>query len=123
MKHIRIVFVSIIILETISGGIAFNTVIEDKINLTPETDTTTFQTTNYPSDYPNDEKRTWLIEAPQNDRISLIFTGFKVPAIFYIACLKAVEHVCHSEPQVRLGVHEMNLGNDYRSSPVPYWAY
>ena len=94
MKHIRIVFVSIIILETISGGIAFNTVIEDKINLTPETDTATFQTTNYPSDYPNDEKRTWLIEAPQNDRISLIFTGFKVPAIFYIACLKAVEHVC-----------------------------
>ena len=29
----------------------------------------------------------------------------------------------HSEPQVRLGVHEMNLGNDYHSSPVPYWAY
>ena len=80
MKHIEIIFVSIIILETISGGIAFNTVIEDKINLTPETDTATFQTTNYPSDYPNDEKRTWLIEAPQNNRISLIFTGFKVPA-------------------------------------------
>ena len=79
MKHFRIILVSIIILEVISGGTAFNTVIEDKINLTPETDTATFQTTNYDSDYPNDEKRTWLIEVPQNNRISLIFTGFKVP--------------------------------------------
>ena len=75
MKHFRIILISINVLEAISG---FNTVVEDKINLTPETDTATFQTTNYPSDYPNEEKRTWLIEATQNNRISLIFTGFKV---------------------------------------------
>ena len=87
MKHFRIILVSIIILEVISGGDAFNTVIENK-NLTPETDKATFQTTNYDSDYPNDEKRTWLIEVPQNNRISLIFTGFKVPKeMFKSACL------------------------------------
>ena len=39
----------------------------------------------------------------------------------FINCV--IHNGYHSEPQVRSGVHEMNLGNDYHSSPVPYWAY
>ena len=61
-----------------SQGQVFHSIIEDTIDLNLEADSATFQSTNYPSNYPDYEKRTWLIEAPPNHRISLIFTGFRV---------------------------------------------
>ena len=65
----------------LSHGQVFHSIIEDKIDLNLENDSATFQTTNYPSNYPDYEKRTWLIEAPPNHRISLIFTGFRVSKV------------------------------------------
>ena len=65
----------------LSQGQVFHSIIEDTIDLNLETDSATFQSTNYPSNYPDYEKRTWLIEAPPNHRISLIFTGFRVSKV------------------------------------------
>ena len=77
MKSLIIFFLFLGNVLLIKGQV-FHSLIEDTIDLNLETDSATFQSTNYPSNYPDYEKRTWLIEAPPNHRISLIFTGFRV---------------------------------------------
>ena len=80
MKSLIIFFLFLGNVLLIKGQV-FHSIIEDTIDLNLETDSATFQSTNYPSNYPDYEKRTWLIEAPPNHRISLIFTGFRVSKV------------------------------------------